>query len=309
MARKTSAPAGAGPDPHEAWIASRRGWIDRALREDLPPRPAPAAKIQEAMAWALLGPGKRMRPLLTLAVGEMYRVDRSVLIPPACAIEMVHAASLILDDLPCMDDASERRGRPACHVAWGEATAILAAVALLNEAFSVLSRPDRVAPRLGGTLVRLLGTAIGLEGIIGGQGADLALGDPGAPGAEGDLASLEFIHRRKTGSLFIVAAEFGARCGGATAGERAALTSFARDLGLAFQITDALIDATGDAAAAGKPVRRDPDRVSFVTLCGVEGSRALARELVDTAVAALDPFGRRAGRIRAFARDIADRER
>jgi geranylgeranyl diphosphate synthase type II len=304
------------PDPvaAPAWLGELRAAVDAALPSLLPARHGPpdqAAAVHDAMAHALLSPGKRIRPALTLAVGRMYRVDPARLMPAACAVEMVHAASLILDDLPCMDDAPLRRGRPSCHAAFGEATAILAAIGLLTHAFGVVA--GATAPfareRLRCTISRRLAAAIGTDGVIGGQHADLEMARPGAP--PGDLARLEFIHSHKTGSLFIASAEMGAELSGATAPETEALAAWARNLGLAFQITDDLIDAGGDEAAAGKPVGTDAKagRPTFVALCGVEGARELASDLVESSLRALEPFGRRARALEELSRFIAVRDR
>lgn len=305
----------------DAWLASWRGRIDDVLPSLLPGRdesspPVMAAPVREAMAWALLAPGKRIRPTLTLAVGEMFRADTRRLLPAACAIEMVHASSLILDDLPCMDDSPVRRGRPACHVAFGESTSILAAVGLLNHAYAVLAGEvgrakikEVTRERLRALVARRLAAAIGLDGVIGGQFADLEAERGWAAGHPIDLPALEFIHSRKTGSLFIASAEIGAWLSGGSQEEVEGLSSYAKNLGLAFQITDDLIDAAGDARKAGKPVRSDKDKATFVTLCGLAGARTLAGELVETAIASLALFGRRAERLRDLARYVAARDR
>ena len=294
----------------KVWLDARRLEVEETLAKLLPARSDLALPVHLAMEEALLGPGKRMRPLLCLAVGEIYRVDGTRLLAPAAAIEMVHAASLVLDDLPCMDDAPVRRGRPASHVAHGEASAILAAFALLNRAFGILAgegdaggMPEKTRALVG----RRFAEAIGTDGLIGGQCADLALSKTGSSSA--DFHTLEFVHSRKTGSLFVVSAEIGALLGGATHEELESLRAFARNLGLAFQITDDLIDATGDASTAGKPVRADAKRDSFVTLSGVAGARTLVQELTATALDALAPFGRRGDRLRELAAYLAARDR
>jgi len=297
----------------EEWLRSWRERIDEALPALLPARHETAGPVHDAMAYALLAPGKRIRPTLTLAVGEMYRVDPRRLLPAACAIEMVHASSLILDDLPCMDDAPLRRGRPACHKVFPEATAILAAIGLLNHAYALLAGEadgDGTRDRLRAILARRLATAIGPDGVIGGQVADLeASRTPPDEGRPADLPTLEFIHSHKTGSLFIASAEVGGWLSGATPEELESLSSYAKNLGLAFQITDDLIDAVGDEATAGKPVRADTGKANFVALCGVDGARTLAGELIDTAVASLATFGRRAARLRELAEFIGARDR
>jgi len=306
-------------------MGALREQVEAALPAMLPRRHETAAPVHDAMAHALLSPGKRIRPVLTLAVGAMYRARPARLLPAACALEMVHAASLVFDDLPCMDGAATRRGRPTCHVLFGEATAILAGVGLLNRAFAILAgegSPGATRDRLRALLARRLAAAIGTDGLIGGQTADLevARGGRGPRGPRGprrdgradpppDLQRLEFIHSHKTGSLFIASAEVGAHLSGATPREVEALASYARNLGLAFQITDDLIDAVGEERAAGKPVRSDARRITFVTLCGVEGARALATELTATAVSCLAPFGRRARRLEELARLLEVRDR
>lgn len=318
--------AASSPDL-ESWLDHWRQEIDAVLPALLPAQPtdspvfsggqgAMLSQVNEAMAYALLSPAKRIRPTLTLAVGEMYRADTRRLMPAACAIEMVHTASLILDDLPCMDDSNLRRGRPACHTVYGEATAILAAIGLLNHAYAVLAGDVGDAPvkqttrdRLRAVVARRLSSAIGPDGVIGGQHADLELTHDPVRRAVVDLPVMEYIHSRKTGSLFIASAEVGALLSGALDEEIDSLIDYAKNFGLAFQITDDLIDATGTEQQAGKPVRADTDKATFVTLCGVDGARTLAAELVETALAALAPFGRRAGRLRELVKKVAVRNR
>ena len=217
---------------------------------------------------------------------------------------MVHTASLILDDLPSMDDARSRRGRPACHVAHGEATAILAAFALLNRAYEILAEgwtdgPD-ATQRAG--IARDLAAAVGLDGMIAGQSEDLRLTERAI-----DFQTLEFIHSRKTGALFTCAAALGAAGTRASAAETAAVTAYAKNLGLAFQIVDDLIDVTGEPAVAGKDVGQDLKKTTFVSFSGVEGARQLAAELVATSEEALRGFGARAQPLRDLARYVVAR--
>jgi len=289
------------------FLTEQRLAVDALLPSLLPSRAGEDDPVGRAMAYALLAPGKRMRPLLALAVASLYGGEPPAILPAACSLEMVHAASLILDDLPCMDGASIRRGRPATHVAYGEATAILAAVALLNHAYGVvagLSAPVPVKDRIRATLARRFSEAIGTGGVIGGQAADLA-----AVGRALSLRELEFVHSHKTGSLFIASAEAGAILMSASDLDVLALENYAKNLGLAFQITDDILDAQGSVESTGKDVGRDSGRTTFVTLCGVEGARQLAVELVDAAVAQLDRFGRRSGLLRDLALFIARRDR
>jgi geranylgeranyl pyrophosphate synthase len=234
----------------------------------------------------------------------VLRGDTEQVLPPACAIEMVHTASLILDDLPCMDDAATRRGRPACHIAHGEATAILAAFALQNRAFAILAEGWAGGPgaETRAAVARALSQAVGLEGMIAGQAQDLAGTDRII-----DFPTLEFIHSRKTGALFTAAAALGALA--ARPAERAAITSYAKNLGLAFQIVDDLIDVGGAEAEAGKDVGKDLKKTTFVSFSGVEGARDLARELIAAAQEAIAGFGPRAQPLRDLARYVVTRGR
>jgi geranylgeranyl pyrophosphate synthase len=266
--------------------------------------PAPAQEdggVPAAMRYTALAPGKRIRPLLTLAVADLYGVPRSDSLPPACAIEMVHACSLILDDLPCMDDADLRRGLPANHRAHGEATAILAAFALLNRAYGLLAGTAGAEEPARSEVGRCLSRALGTEGVIGGQALDLA-----ADAARADLDRLERIHSRKTGSLFIASVEVGAILGRAPLPERAALVAFAKNLGLAYQILDDWLDATGSSRTLGKPAGKDR-RGSFVTLAGADGARRLADDLVGCALDHLRPLGTRASLVAGLAVEISRR--
>jgi len=259
-----------------AYLALGRRLVDDALDRSLPPLGTPPPALHAAMRYTLLLPGKRLRGVLVLASCEMLKGDREDALPLAAAIEMVHAASLILDDLPSMDDATLRRGRPTLHKVAGEANAILAAVGLLNAAF----------------------------GLVGGQVVDLE-----STGRRLELESLEYIHAHKTGALFIAATELGALAAGARERDVEALSRFAKNLGLAFQITDDLLDYSGNPETTGKDAGLDRDRTTFVNLCGIDGARRLAEELVAAAVAALEPFGKRASVLAGLAEMVRERDR
>ena len=296
---------GAGPfTALETTLEDCRQQVEGALRRLTGSGRAPA--IEAALADSLFAPAKRLRPIVSLMVAEVFRADPRRVLPAGCAIEMVHTSSLILDDLPAMDDARVRRGRPACHVAHGEATAILAAFALLNRAYEILAEgwPDGPDAGVRGDLARDLARAVGLDGMIAGQGEDLRLTDRTI-----DFQTLEFIHSRKTGALFTCAAALGAAGARASAAETAAVSAYAKNLGLAFQIVDDLIDATGEAAAAGKDVGQDLKKTTFVSFSGVEGARQLAAELVATSEEALRGFGPRAQPLRDLARYVVARKR
>ena len=287
----------------EAGLAQRRRRVDAVLRDLVPDEPS---VVGRAIAYSLHAPAKRLRPVLSMLVAEMLRSDPEAVLPAACAVELVHTASLILDDLPSMDDAEQRRGRAACHIAFGEATAILAAFALQNRAFEVLATGWTGAPGLGirQVIARDLARAIGLDGMIAGQAADLSM-----TGREIDFSTLEFIHSRKTGALFIAAAVLGVEMSGADATARAAIEAYAKNLGLAFQIVDDLLDVTGDAAVAGKDVQQDLKKTTFVSFAGVEGAHELAHELAATSIRTLVGFGPGAEPLRVLARYVVARRR
>jgi geranylgeranyl diphosphate synthase type II len=265
------------------------------------------------MRYAALAPGKRLRPILTLATAGMFGSDDDAVLDVACAVELVHACSLVLDDLPSMDDAKLRRGRRTTHLEFGEDTAILAAFALLNRGYSLVAEAAlRLAPSRYSTsdLLHHLTAAVGTAGLVGGQALDLATGR-GASGRGADprsasLSDLESIHSRKTGSLFVAAAELGAMSADARRKDLEAIASFAKNLGLAFQIEDDLVDATATSAESGKDERQDVDRANFVALLGIDGAAALADELLDFADASLAPFGRKADPLRSLAATVRD---
>jgi len=288
----------------ERTLEQKRLEVERALRGLVRPGDSPA--VAAAVDDALFAPAKRLRPVLALMVADVLRGDAASVLPAACTVELVHTASLILDDLPCMDDARTRRGRPACHVAHGEATALLAAFALLNRAYELLAEgwpggPD-VAARAA--IARDLARAVGPEGLIAGQAADVALTDRSF-----DFATLEFIHSRKTGALFTVSAGIGAAAARAGAAEQRAIRAYAKNLGLAFQVVDDLIDVEGQPAEAGKDLGKDAKKTTFVSFCGPAGARQLAQELAMASQEALAGFGPRAAPLLDLARYVVTRRR
>ncbi|HEX5474561.1 MAG TPA: polyprenyl synthetase family protein [Vicinamibacterales bacterium] len=262
--------------------------------------PPGEAAVERAMAYTALAPSKQVRAVLTLLCAELCGVDSAAAVPAAAAIELVHSASLILDDLPSMDDAPLRRGRPANHREFGESIAILAAFALLNLAYGTIAR--RYEPPLASRLASLASDAIGPAGLTGGQALDLL-----ATEHQITFEALERIHRGKTGALFVAAATAGALVGGAAGEPVAALAAYAKNLGLAFQIVDDLLDVEGDPAQTGKAVREDARKTTFVSFSGVAGARQLALELCQTADRALAPFGGQADRLRELSAFVASR--
>ena len=280
-----------------AFFAQYQELVDAELRRLVPDAGEP---VQRSMAYTLLAPSKRVRPVLALLCAELCGGQKTPALPMAVSVELVHAASLILDDLPSMDDAPLRRGRPANHREFGEAIAILAAFALLNLAFGTIARSYE--PPLAARVTTLLSDAVGLDGLVGGQAADLLATDQ-----QIGFGMLERIHRGKTGALFVAAATTGALSARANPDAVASLAAYAKNLGLAFQIVDDLLDVEGNPAQTGKAVREDARKTTFVSFSGVAGARQLARELCDTADSALVPFGRRADRLRELSAFVAGR--
>ncbi len=288
----------------EKVLHDRHLLVEEALRRVAPTGDSP--QVLAAAMESLLAPSKRLRPILALLVAEVLGGDPSSILPAACAVEMAHTSSLILDDLPSMDDGKERRGRPACHIAHGESTAILAAFALLNRGYEILAEgwPGAPAAALRTAIAQDLARAVGAAGMLAGQARDLAMTDRNL-----DFPTLEFIHSRKTGALFIAAAAVGAAGAGASAPPRQAVMAYAKNLGLAFQIVDDLIDATGVSAEAGKDVGKDLKKTTFVSFAGVAGARQLAAELIEASEDALEPFGAAAQPLRNLARYVVARRR
>lgn len=287
-----------------AFLAQGKRRIEEALAAGVPPLSSPPAVLHEALRYTLLLPGKRLRGVLVLASADLLRGDEDAVLPLACAIEMVHASSLILDDLPSMDDASLRRGKPALHRVVGEANAILASVALLNLAYATVAEAGALRERTRREAALCLARAIGSEGLIGGQVADLA-----GTGRRLDLDALEYVHSHKTGALFQAAAELGALGAGGRERDLEALRRYAKNLGLAFQVTDDLLDYSGNPAITGKDAGLDRDKTTFVSLCGIEGARQLVDDLIAASQAALQPFGRRGARLSALAAMVRERDR
>jgi farnesyl diphosphate synthase len=267
--------------------------------------PGLEARVYEAMRYSALAPGKRLRPLLVLAGARLFGVARRSALQVAAAIEMVHAYSLIHDDLPAMDNSDLRRGRPTCHKAFDDATAVLAGDGLLTMAFEALSHPDAHGdPAVRCELVSALAVAAGGAGMVGGQMIDLI-----AEKQPLDIGAITRLQRMKTGALIAFSCEAGAILGKAPHEVRTALRGYAHDLGLAFQIADDLLDVEGSAEETGKPVGADAaaGKATFVSILGVERARAQAELLVEQAVAHLDLFEQRAELLRQVARFVVSR--
>lgn len=292
------------PDSSEALKAYQRR-IEAVLDQRLAPGSAPDARLIEAMRYATLSGGKRLRPVLVYAAGTTCDAPDDVLDAMAAAVEMVHVYSLIHDDLPAMDNDDLRRGRPTCHRAFDDATAILAGDALQACAFEILTAGVRALPGQAGLdALAELAHAAGLHGMAGGQAIDL-----GACGKPIDLPELERMHRLKTGALIRVSVRLGAIAGGASQETLGHLSRYAECIGLAFQIRDDVLDVEGDPEVLGKACGADArlDKATFPSLQGLDASRDRAVALVDEALAELQPFGQEADLLRFLARYIVDR--
>jgi len=266
----------------------------------------PEKKVAEAMRYAVLGGGKRLRPFLLMEVAGLFNVTQAGALRAGASLEMVHCYSLIHDDLPCMDNDDMRRGKPSCHIAFGETTALLAGDALLTRAFDVLAdEKTHSDPVVRCQLVVELARAAGMNGMIGGQQLDMMAGD-----IDMDLVEITRLQQMKTGRLISFACEAGAIMGKAPYNERQILQAYAKDIGLAFQIADDILDVESSAEVMGKNVRKDVDaaKATFVSFVGVDEAKKQARTLVEQAVSYLDIFDARADMLRDLARFVVERK-
>lgn len=295
----------ARPD-FRAWMEAVQARTEDALGRFLPAASAVPCKLHEAMRYTTLGGGKRVRPLLAYAAGELFGADEDAVARAACAVEMIHAYSLVHDDMPCMDDDALRRGKPTVHVAYDEATALLVGDALQAQAFEVLAGSDGVAPARLVQMLRLLAEAAGSGGMCGGQAIDLD-----SVGLSLSLEELERMHQLKTGAMLRVSVLLGALAGRELASpELEALKEYARAIGLAFQVVDDVLDATADSATLGKTAGKDAaaNKPTYVSILGLAPSQALAEQLRQQAHGALAPFGEQALRLRELADLIVQRK-
>ncbi len=288
----------------KAYLSERREAVDAALERFLPSASAPTPKLLEAMRYSVFSGGKRLRPILALTAYELTGGEGDAVLAPACATEFIHTYSLIHDDLPAMDDDDTRRGRPTCHKAFDEATAILAGDALLPLAFEIVAREGRLTPERRLAVVAELAAANGLGGMVGGQVADIE-----GEGTAVTIEAVEFIHLNKTARPLRAAVLVGALAAGAPSDDVAALSAFGEKMGLAFQIADDLLDVTGTEEEMGKAVGKDEGRgkLTYPAAVGVSGATARAKELTEEALAALDVFGDRAWALREIARFVVER--
>ena len=289
------------------WSKSRQVRIETFLEERLPLADCAPERLHHAMRYAVLGGGKRVRPLLSFAAGELSNADEMRVTAVGAAVELIHAYSLVHDDLPCMDDDVLRRGKPTCHVAYDEATALLTGDSLQSLAFQLLAEQclaDSAQIQL--EMIKLLAQASGSRGMAGGQAVDLA-----SVGKSLNLPELEFMHIHKTGALIRAAVMLGARCGGQLHEEQlSSLDHYAKCVGLAFQVVDDVLDAEASTATLGKTAGKDADngKPTYVSILGVSQARELAETLRRDAFQALDTFGAEAARLGQVTDFIIQRE-
>ncbi len=284
----------------QTWAYAHQRRFEESLRRLLPQPGMAPQRLHEAMRYCVLDGGKRVRPLLAIAAGELAGADMARVDIAAAAVELIHAYSLVHDDMPCMDDDVLRRGKPTCHVEYDEATALLVGDSLQSLAFQLLAEhhlSDHPLRQLG--MVRLLATASGSRGMAGGQAIDLA-----SVGKQLSLPELEFMHIHKTGALIRAAVLLGAQCGAALdETQLGRLDHFGKCVGLAFQVVDDVLDSEADTATLGKTAGKDAeqDKPTYVTLLGVQAARKMAAELHGDALDALSGFGEEARSLRELA--------
>ncbi len=287
------------------YLKDRADLVERALEEVLPPPDCQPARLHESMRYAVLGGGKRLRPVLAMAAAEAVGADSAVVIRESCALELLHTYTLVHDDLPAMDDDDYRRGRPATHKVYGEAMAILAGDALQALAFGLLAAGEHPAERKI-DVIHLLAEACGSQGIVGGQVVDIE-----SEGTQIDAAVLDYIHRHKTGCLLRASVLLGALLGGCSPEQHRRLSNYGEAIGLCFQITDDILDVLGSSDELGKPAGSDQARgkATYPSINGMEASRRKQSELYSDAIAALDIFDEKADPLREMAHLIIERNK
>jgi geranylgeranyl diphosphate synthase, type II len=299
----------------ETYLRDRRAMIERAIDQNLPPPDTEPRVIHDAMRYAVLGGGKRIRPILAVAAAEAIGADIGPLLVPFAALELIHTYSLVHDDLPALDDDELRRGRKTTHVVYGEAMGILTGDALLTEAFSWLARPTvNVAPERQLRAIATVATAVDSTGMIGGQVADLeqtvGVEDRRSRlSGQAGLPVLQFIHRNKTGKLITASVLLGGMLGGATDDQLTRLAHYGSSLGLAFQIVDDLLDQEESSAALGKTAGKDlaQGKLTYPGLVGAEAARSEVAALLQTAVENADMIAGRVNYLADIARFICER--
>jgi geranylgeranyl diphosphate synthase type II len=291
----------------DSYLRARMGLVDRALDGYLKRAGQRAGTIGKAMRYGVFPGGKRIRPILLLAAGELFGARRKALLPFACAVEMIHCYSLIHDDLPALDNDDLRRGEPTNHKVFGEGMALLAGDGLLSEAFHVMSAPEIIEDlpaELVLKLIRELSHAVGVAGLVGGQAFDLE-----AERRQVDIGVVEYIHVRKTGALIRASVLIGAQVGGAKPAELGRLSRFGEALGLAFQIADDILDILGETVPGelAESGRSEWNKATYPSVVGIARARKRLSELLAQCLSELAPFGKAAEQLRAIARGVAAR--
>ena len=288
----------------EIW-AARTKLVEENLLHELQNTPTIDEKIFNAIKYSLFAGGKRLRPIMLIAAADSISNDGEKFLPVACAMEMIHTYSLIHDDLPAMDNDDYRRGKLTNHKVFGESTAILAGDALLTHAFDVITRQENVEPKILIAVIREISVAAGIGGMIGGQSIDIQ-----SEGKLIDMSTLKKMHLGKTGALFKAAIRAGAILAEASAEQLDALTKYAENFGLAFQITDDILDVTGDEKNLGKPIGSDAknNKSTYVTLTSLDDAKKLAEKSVDDALDALKIFGSEADFLREIVKYLTGRK-
>lgn len=293
----------------KAYLENKRKLVDEALRSFFPETIEPADELFNAMKYSLFAGGKRLRPIICIAGAEAVGGDEKDVLPVACALEMIHTYSLIHDDLPSMDNDDMRRGKPTSHKVFGEAVALLAGDGLLTEAFSLMARgaeSHNISPEALIRVIRIIADAAGCRGMVGGQVVDIQY-----EGMGGDISVVRFIHERKTGALIRASVVSGAVLGGGKEDEINRLSIYGERIGLAFQISDDILDIEGDAILMGKEVGGDIDRekLTYPSAVGIEESKKIQSRLIEEAIDSLNTFDKRAESLRNIARYIIERKR
>jgi geranylgeranyl diphosphate synthase, type II len=287
----------------DAYLRRQSVLIDGAIEAHFKRYPGESQTLFRAMRYGIFPGGKRIRPILTLAAGELFDAKQELVLPFACAVEMIHAYSLIHDDLPALDDDDLRRGEPAAHKVFGEGMALLAGDGLLTEAFHLMVDAEAVrgiAAEHVIAVVRELARAAGAMGLVGGQALDLE-----AEGQEVDLATVEMIHLRKTGALIFASVRIGAMLGGKKDADLARISRYGEYLGLAFQVADDIIDAQGSVVAESG--HKERKKATYPSVIGLAMARERLQEILQLCLAELQPFGARAQALAAIARHVVSR--
>jgi geranylgeranyl diphosphate synthase type II len=293
----------------KSYLNEKREMIEESLKKYFPEPRGPATDVIKAMNYSLFAGGKRLRPILCIAGSEAVGGDEKDVIPVACALELIHTYSLIHDDLPVMDNDDMRRGKPTSHKVFGEAIALLAGDGLLTEAFHLMTETvlsESLDPRTLVTVMGMIATAAGYDGMVGGQVVDIQM-----EGKEVDSDIVEYIHRQKTGALITASVRAGATLGGGDEHQVKAITSYGENIGLAFQISDDILDIESDSQSLGKNVGGDAwkGKITYPAVFGLSRSKEMREEMINMAIKSLEPFDHSADPLRHIARYIIERKR